>query len=119
MFFSQYNKDMTLSPELCDNNFVSSTGVPPCYECTGNSFAVNSTYCQQCPANTLALRIENPLNTDCNSKLRDHHHAFSPNVTGSHKMVDKSHFGTIEIYIVKIIVVKKMIVVSAKIKKLW
>ena len=39
-------------------------------------------------------------------------------------MVDKSHFGTIEIYILKeekmlIIVVKKMIVVSAEIKKLW
>ena len=46
-------------------------------------------------------------------------------VTGSHKMVYKSHFGTTEIlYILKeekmlIIVVKKMIVVSAKIKKLW
>ena len=40
-------------------------------------------------------------------------------------MVDKSHFGTIEIFIYSerremlSIVVKKMIVVSAKIKKLW
>ena len=48
----------------------------------------------------------------------------TPFVTVSHKMVDKSHFGTIEIYILKeekmpIIVVKKMAVASAKIKKLW
>ena len=47
------------------------------------------------------------------------------NVTRSHKMVDKSHFGTIEIFIYSErrenadYCVEKMIVVSAKIKKLW
>ncbi|XP_076452127.1 uncharacterized protein LOC143287751 [Babylonia areolata] len=52
----------------CDGNFVSDTGVPPCRECTGNSFALNSTFCQPCPTNTLALRKEKPLTADCNTK---------------------------------------------------
>ncbi|KAL8577903.1 hypothetical protein ACOMHN_011899 [Nucella lapillus] len=52
--------------ERCDGNFVSPTGVPPCNECDGNSFAINSSYCQQCPSNTQALRKENPLHPDCN-----------------------------------------------------
>ena len=47
------------------------------------------------------------------------------NVTGSHKMVDKLHFGTIEIFIYSErrenadYCGENMIVVSAKIKKLW
>ncbi|XP_070182791.1 CUB and sushi domain-containing protein 3-like [Littorina saxatilis] len=53
--------------EQCDGNLVSSSGIPPCRECTGNSFALNSTYCQKCPANTLALRKETPLNASCNN----------------------------------------------------
>ena len=46
-------------------------------------------------------------------------------VTCSHKMIDKSHFGTIEIFIYSErrenadYHGEKMIVVSAKIKKLW
>ena len=46
-------------------------------------------------------------------------------MTGSHKMVDKSHFGTIEIFIYSErrenadYCGEKMTVVSAKIKKLW
>jgi hypothetical protein len=56
--------------ELCEGNFVSAGGVPPCDECTGNTFALNSTYCQPCPANTLALRKENPLDPACSSKFR-------------------------------------------------
>ena len=46
-------------------------------------------------------------------------------VTGSHKMVDKLHFGTKEIFIYSErrenadYCGEKMIVVSAKIKKLW
>ena len=67
-------------------------------------------------------------NTRCKHKFQESGLAgtdISIFVTRSHKMIDKSHFDTIEIlYILKeekmlIIVVKKMIVVSAKIKKLW
>lgn len=51
--------------DTCGGNFVSVNGVPPCRECTGNSFALNSSYCQMCPNNTLAPRKESPLDPNC------------------------------------------------------
>ena len=51
--------------------------------------------------------------------------AYNTYVTRSHKMIDKSHFGTIEIFIYSErrengdYRGEKMIVMSAKIKKLW
>lgn len=49
----------------CSGNLVSADGVQPCSTCTGNTFAVNSTYCQACPVDTRALRRETPLNASC------------------------------------------------------
>ncbi|XP_035824571.1 uncharacterized protein LOC101861248 [Aplysia californica] len=49
----------------CADNYVSSSGVIPCVECSGNTYRYNRTYCASCPANTLALRAESPLYSNC------------------------------------------------------
>ncbi|KAK7506491.1 hypothetical protein BaRGS_00001966, partial [Batillaria attramentaria] len=51
--------------EPCSGNLVSVEGIAPCSECSGNSFALNSSYCQECPADTLALRRESPVSPSC------------------------------------------------------
>ena len=67
----------SLFTAICGENFVSSTGVPPCIECQGNTYRLNKTHCQACPVNTLALRQENPLSSNCSGEGTTQCHVFS------------------------------------------
>ncbi|ESP03822.1 hypothetical protein LOTGIDRAFT_230169 [Lottia gigantea] len=48
---------------VCSGNLMSTNGLPPCMECTGETYRVNSTYCQLCPANTKF--VPTPLYPEC------------------------------------------------------
>ncbi|XP_059176661.1 uncharacterized protein LOC131956252, partial [Physella acuta] len=47
----------------CTGNFVSSTGMTPCFQCQGNTYKVNSTHCLECPLNTQV--VKNEFNPNC------------------------------------------------------